>query len=258
MTKQESKTKITSQEQSGHSPEHSEQTATEHKNILCIPISKIWMHKQKNIIVFCLVFATWLILDAITKHVFDAYTPGQAIARNILGIIDIVLVRNTGMAWGLLSNSTVLLAILSLVVCVVLTLYFFTNSSKLSVVQALGLGLVVAGGAGNAIDRFLQGYVIDFIEVTFIDFPVFNFADVGVTCGFILFAIGLLYGEYRASKKEVIKAEARNDQTSQENKTFSQNSKTPSQEGKTPSLNSKTQASIKTSQEKGQQKGEIR
>ena len=55
-----------------------------------------------------------------------------------------------------------------------------------------------SGGLGNAFDRFAQGYVIDFIDFTFIDFPVFNIADIGVTCGFVLLVIGYLL----AARKE--------------------------------------------------------
>ena len=57
---------------------------------------------------------------------------------------------------------------------------------------ALGAALVVAGGLGNAFDRFALGYVVDFIEPVFIDFPVFNVADIGVTCGFVLFLVGVI------------------------------------------------------------------
>ena len=55
-----------------------------------------------------------------------------------------------------------------------------------------------SGGLGNAIDRFSQLYVVDFIDFTFIDFPVFNVADIGVTCGFVLLVIGYLL----ATRKE--------------------------------------------------------
>ena len=58
---------------------------------------------------------------------------------------------------------------------------------------------MVAGGIGNALDRFTLGYVVDFIETTFIDFPVFNVADIGVTCGFVLFVLGLLLS-FKASE----------------------------------------------------------
>ncbi len=58
--------------------------------------------------------------------------------------------------------------------------------------EIVGVALVVAGGLGNALDRFTLGYVVDFIEPTFIDFPVFNVADIGVTCGFVIFLIGVV------------------------------------------------------------------
>ena len=61
--------------------------------------------------------------------------------------------------------------------------------------------LVVAGGIGNAIDRFTLGFVVDFIEPTFIDFPIFNIADIGVTCGIILFIVSLLIHERTEAKR---------------------------------------------------------
>ena len=59
--------------------------------------------------------------------------------------------------------------------------------------EMVGLGLLVAGGIGNFIDRLVYGYVVDFITPTFINFPTFNIADIGVTCGIVLAAIGYLY-----------------------------------------------------------------
>ena len=61
------------------------------------------------------------------------------------------------------------------------------------IMGALGGALVVAGGIGNAIDRFIQGYVVDFIELSFMDFPVFNIADIGVTCGVALIFIAVIF-----------------------------------------------------------------
>ena len=69
--------------------------------------------------------------------------------------------------------------------------YFFWQRNEVNACQTVGIALIVAGGIGNAIDRFMQGYVVDFIEFSFIDFPVFNVADIGVTCGFVLLFIGL-------------------------------------------------------------------
>ena len=60
----------------------------------------------------------------------------------------------------------------------------------------VSLALVVAGGIGNCIDRLTTGYVVDFIRLTFIDFPVFNVADICVTCGVVLFLIALIRIEF--------------------------------------------------------------
>ena len=67
--------------------------------------------------------------------------------------------------------------------------------------ELIGISLVVAGGIGNAIDRFTLGFVVDFIEPTFIDFPIFNIADIGVTCGIILFIVSLLIHERTEAKR---------------------------------------------------------
>ena len=102
------------------------------------------------------------------------------------------------MAWGMFSDSTLFLGAMSLVVCAVLCVYLFAFSPRAPLVQVLGAALVVAGGVGNAIDRFAQGYVVDFIDLAFMDFPVFNVADIGVTCGFVLFLAGMLLEWRRA------------------------------------------------------------
>ena len=60
-----------------------------------------------------------------------------------------------------------------------------------------GPSLGVAGGIGNAIDRFVRGYVVDLIDPTFIDFPVFNVADIGVTIGIVLFMASLIASSRR-------------------------------------------------------------
>ena len=67
--------------------------------------------------------------------------------------------------------------------------------ARISWPELIGLGLVIGGGIGNAIDRFVLGYVVDFIDLSFMDFPVFNIADIGVTCGLALFLIGWIVRE---------------------------------------------------------------
>ena len=160
--------------------------------------------RARNAIVFGCIVLAWFAFDALTKSYFNgSYEPGQAVTGPIAGIVRFRLVHNTGMAWGMFDDSTFLLGVLSLVVCAALAAYLFALSPRASLLEAIGISLVVAGGLGNAVDRFLLGYVVDFIEPTFIDFPVFNIADIGVTCGFVLFLAGILLTGCREARDGV-------------------------------------------------------
>lgn len=151
-------------------------------------------NRKRNALVFAVVFAAWLLLDIVTKLHFDSgeFAVGEHISGPYAGIFEFVLVHNTGAAWGMFGNSTTALAVVSVAVCAVLAVYLFVFAPRAGLGQVIGLALVCSGGVGNAIDRFSQGYVVDFINFSFIDFPVFNIADIGVTCGFVLFFICLL------------------------------------------------------------------
>ncbi len=164
---------------------------------------------------FCAVAIVWLIFDRLTKNYFDsAYELGQSAAAGY-PFLRFRLVHNTGMAWGMLDDATLLLGIFSSLVCVVVVLAWIfwprltgrvpTNT------ETLGMALVFAGGLGNAADRFVLGYVVDFIEITVIDFPVFNIADIGITCGYALLIIGYLGAEIEIArhKRRMRKAAAK-------------------------------------------------
>ena len=152
--------------------------------------------------VFIPIVVAWLVLDQASKLFFNgSYHAGQVISDPILGIFRFHLVYNTGGAWSIFSGATWALGAFSLVVCIALTAYLTLAPQHPSTGELIGISLVVAGGIGNAIDRFTLGFVVDFIEPTFIDFPIFNIADIGVTCGIILFIVSLLIHERTEAKR---------------------------------------------------------
>ena len=148
--------------------------------------------RARSAILFVLVAAAWFALDVATKGwVSGGWQEGDVVTGPILGLVRFHLVHNTGMAWGMFGDSTFALGVLSLAVCAAATAYLFAFSRRRGVLETTGIALVVAGGLGNALDRFTLGYVVDFIEPVFVDFPVFNVADIGVTCGFAIFLAGM-------------------------------------------------------------------
>ncbi|MFR8956744.1 MAG: signal peptidase II, partial [Collinsella intestinalis] len=70
---------------------------------------------------------------------------------------------------------------------------YLTRTRQVSKLETLGLGLVAGGALGNAIDRLMLGYVVDFIATDFIDFPVFNVADIGICVGVFFAFVGFMF-----------------------------------------------------------------
>ena len=145
-------------------------------------------------VAFTVIVAVWLILDRITKVACDNGQVGHVFADNVLGLFQFILVHNTGAAWGIFSQSTFALGIFSVIISIAVILWFASVARKgqVALLEVISLALVASGGLGNAIDRLAYGYVVDFINCTFIDFPVFNVADIGVTVGIALLMISLL------------------------------------------------------------------
>lgn len=158
-------------------------------------------NRVRNILICTFIVVIWVILDIVSKSQFSSYETGQVIGGPYFGIFQLTLVHNTGAAWGIFENNPFVLGVFSLVVCLACVVYLVFASEN-SIGAVVGLSLVVAGGIGNVIDRFQYGYVIDFIEPTFIEFPVFNVADIGVTCGLAIFIISAAFKIITSSKTE--------------------------------------------------------
>ena len=136
----------------------------------------------------------WIGIDRASKLFADSHAVGEVFAENVLGLFDFRLVHNTGAAWGMFGGSTAVLGVFSIIVCLAVVWYVFGfRHARAPLRETVPLAFVFAGGVGNAVDRLSMGYVVDFIETTFIDFPVFNVADIGVTCGIVFFMLVLFF-----------------------------------------------------------------
>lgn len=154
-------------------------------------------HNQKSVKAFRLALFIGLVvvvmmLDQLTKQFAATHEVGEVIAVLIPGALQLTLVHNTGAAWGMFGDWTNLFVVIALIVCIFIVCFLFFNSSTTNTPTIIACALLFSGGLGNALDRFLNGYVIDMIQVTFIDYPVFNIADCAITIGVITLVIDML------------------------------------------------------------------
>lgn len=155
-------------------------------------------------IISAIIVIVLVILDQITK--WQALTKLKPIKNTVVikGFLDFTFVENRGAAFGILSGRRIFFILLTVVVAIGI-LYSFYKLPKTKEYNWLkcGLVLVLSGAIGNVIDRAVRGYVVDFLEVTFIKWPVFNLADIYVVIGacFILFLSLFVIKE--EEKKEV-------------------------------------------------------
>jgi signal peptidase II len=134
-----------------------------------------------------------LALDQATKVlVASRLVPGESI-EILPGLLHFTLVRNTGMAFGLLSGSEIpfksLLVTLLSLAALAAVLYYALRSPRGETMTHLGLTFILGGALGNILDRARLGYVIDFVDAFYRDahWPAFNVADSSICVG-----VGLL------------------------------------------------------------------
>jgi signal peptidase II len=144
----------------------------------------------KKYILFAIGLIILVALDLITKTVFDG-----KIMDFINGFIGIVgTAHNYGAGFSLFENAIVFFVILAVIFIGLFIFYEYkTRNNKKHYLYYVGTGLVLGGTIGNAIDRVVFGYVRDFINFEFFDFPIFNLADVWLTIGVIIIAIYILF-----------------------------------------------------------------
>ncbi|MGT2963911.1 signal peptidase II [Streptococcus acidominimus] len=114
-------------------------------------------------------------------------------------LLNLYYLRNYGAAYSILQNQQWFFTVVTLVVMSV-AIWYFIKHIKGSLWLLSSLSLVIAGGIGNFIDRLRLGYVVDMFHLDFIDFPVFNVADMCLTVGVAILFIYMMKEEKNGSK----------------------------------------------------------
>ena len=167
------------------------------------------MHEtRKKYLTVALISAVVVVLDQVTKYVVCASLPLHSRVEIIDGFLNLVHVRNTGIAFGLLKqlgNQYRLLALAAVCgVAFFLLVFTITQIKKCNRMQTAGLALILGGAVGNLVDRIRFGSVIDFIDAHWLSayhWPAFNIADSAITVGIFVVVTAELLNYKRHAKQ---------------------------------------------------------
>ncbi len=123
----------------------------------------------------------------VSKQIYNSYI---VVIKNML---NLTYIENTGGAYGI-GNNNLLVFIIGNFILIAILIYILTKKrNELNIIMKYALVLIISGGCGNLIDRIFRGFVVDYIDINpIIKFPMFNLADICITCGVGLVAICLI------------------------------------------------------------------
>ncbi len=142
-----------------------------------------------KILLFFICALAVLIFDQLTKNAVENYLSLGRIVEIIPGTLSLAKVLNTGAAFGIMQDGRIILILLSLAVLAGILFHILKFSDRFSFPIIVFWGIVAGGITGNLLDRIFQGYVTDFIRLDFVNFPVFNIADISINIGVFLIII---------------------------------------------------------------------
>jgi len=145
-------------------------------------------------LVFLFCIAVLVLLDQWTKHMAIMHLKENRAFVILDNIFELSYLENTGAAFGSLKGRTVFFLIFAPVISVVLFILAlkYYGSKRMRPLSVCFL-FIIAGALGNFIDRLRYSYVVDFIYFKLIDFPVFNVADIYITCSCIVLILLIIF-----------------------------------------------------------------
>lgn len=144
--------------------------------------------------------ALLVVADQLIKQWASAVLQPVGAITLLPGIVELRYYLNDGMAFSMLAGKQTLLIVMTsiMLVCVLALLLL----RKMNPWERVSWMLILGGGVGNLIDRVLNGEVVDYINVLFVNFAVFNFADICITTGVIMLMLWVVYDSIKKDKEE--------------------------------------------------------
>ena len=134
-----------------------------------------------------------VLIDQFTKYLM--FNNKKLFINKDFLLFKLDLVKNYGAAFNLFSGSRIFLSLISILFSILL-IYLILRKNNLNSIDLYSYSFILGGTIGNGIDRLYRGFVVDFINLNFINFPVFNIADISINIGFIF----LLYNIFKNNR----------------------------------------------------------
>ena len=151
------------------------------------------IYKLQNKLYYLLLSFFIILIDQLTKYLIF-YNYNNFINKDFI-LFRLDFVKNYGAAFNIFNGNRIFLSFISILISIIL-LYFILGKQLRSKIELLSYSFILGGTIGNGIDRILNGFVIDFINLNIISFPVFNFADTCISIGFLL----ILYNIFKNNR----------------------------------------------------------
>ncbi|MBO6970433.1 MAG: signal peptidase II [Prochlorococcus marinus CUG1431] len=134
-----------------------------------------------------------VLIDQFTKYLMF-YNKQLFINKDFL-LFKLDFVKNYGAAFNIFNGSRIFLSLISIFFSILL-IYLIVRKNTLNLIDLYSYSFILGGTIGNGIDRIYKGFVVDFINLNIINFPVFNIADISINIGFIF----LLYTVFKNNR----------------------------------------------------------
>ncbi len=147
------------------------------------------IHKIQTKLYFLSLSIFIILIDQVSKNLmFNNYN--KLINKDFL-LFKLDYVKNYGAAFNILSGSRIFLSLISIIFTILLIFLILRKNTLISS-ELYSYSFILGGTIGNGIDRILKGFVIDFINLNMINFPVFNVADISINIGFIILLYSII------------------------------------------------------------------
>ena len=148
------------------------------------------INKIQTKIYFLSLSISIVLIDQFTKYLM-LYNKKLFINKDLL-LFKLDFVKNYGAAFNIFSGNRIFLSLISILFSILL-IYLILRKDTLNSFDLYSYSFILGGTIGNGIDWIYRGFVVDFINLNIINFPVFNIADISINIGFIL----LLYNIFK-------------------------------------------------------------